>query len=190
MWWTNWGGFVGESCEATTTKVLKEGRVHQQCKFCSVFSKWTNLDSYFTFLIVYSRLLKVKPLCLCIWVSNIGALLHSCVRAHLLCVYDYGALSGPGPDWRVPGSPRILLELSQMACRTPTRFWTGFAARTALARRARRMGTWHVTVSQDKGATFRGHLSVLGPAVLSPNWEFVSSKDLMRWRKHVNLQDV
>ncbi len=68
----------------------------------------------------------------------------------------------PGSSWSFPRWPAELLPVSELASLPGPRSLAGHT----------RLGTWHITLSQDKGATFGGHLSVLGPAVLSPNWGF------------------
>lgn len=53
-----------------------------------------------------------------------------------------------------------------MARRTPARLQAGTSARLTLTHRAHRLGIWHITLTQDKGATFGGHPNVVGPTVL------------------------
>lgn len=77
----------------------------------------------------------------------------------------------PGSSWSVPRWPAELLPVSGLASLPGPRSLAGH-----------RLGTWHVTISQDKGATFGGHCRVLGPAVRSLNrgFTFVMFTDLAR----------
>lgn len=137
---------------------------------------------------LHSVFISTQSLLLCslkaphVWICNFD----KCVHVPVICVYDYGAVSDSRPLRRAPRSPK----------NPPGAFPDGLQnsyssqkrhrcqSRRSLAGRTR-PGTWHITIPQDKGATFGGHLRVLGPAVLSPSWAlskiWIISRFLTEW---------
>lgn len=103
-------------------------------------------------------------------------IVSACALAVMIMVYSQNAALSQDPPGAFPDG----LQDSY-----PSLNWHHCQARARL-QGIREWGLGTFTLSQDKGATFGGHLSVLGPAVLSPNWgisTFVIFKNLARCSK-------
>lgn len=149
----------------------------------TLFSKWINHHTFYlkdnsTYWMVYFWSFKLS-LCLFLWVIACSCACAHCVYLWLWCTFrsqapQMNTAHSQESSWSFPRWPAELLPVSKVASLPGP---CSLAGRTI-------PGTWHIIRSLDKGATFGGHLSVLGPAVLSSNWgfTFVSFKNLARSR--------